>query len=73
MGPAEDGGYWLVGLNRRRAAPNLFRGVRWSTKHALADTLKTLPASFYVGMLERLADVDEAKDLSLMGPAAAAR
>ncbi|WP_375205500.1 TIGR04282 family arsenosugar biosynthesis glycosyltransferase [Hyphococcus sp.] len=73
LGPAEDGGYWLVGLNRRRAAPNLFRGVRWSTKHALADTLKTLPASFHVRMLERLADVDEARDMSLMGPAAAAR
>ncbi len=72
FGPAEDGGYWLVGLNRRRAAPELFEGVRWSTKHALADTLKTLPSCFEVRMLEMLADVDEAKDLSLIGPAAAA-
>ena len=67
FGPAEDGGYWLVGLNGRRAAPRLFEGVRWSTKHALADTLKTLPASFEVAMLERLRDVDEAKDLEAMG------
>ncbi|WP_428410102.1 TIGR04282 family arsenosugar biosynthesis glycosyltransferase [Hyphococcus sp.] len=72
FGPAEDGGYWLVGLNRRCAAPDLFKAVRWSTKHALADTLKTLPSSFEMRMLETLADVDEAKDLSLMGPAAAA-
>lgn len=73
FGPAEDGGFWLIGLNRRRTAPDLFNGVRWSTKHALADTLKTLPASFHLRMLERLADVDEAGDMPLIGPAAAAR
>lgn len=72
FGPAEDGGYWLVGWNRRRAAPDLFKGVRWSTKHALKDTLKTLPSSFDVRMLETLADVDEAKDLAILGAAASA-
>ncbi|WP_375203565.1 TIGR04282 family arsenosugar biosynthesis glycosyltransferase [Hyphococcus sp.] len=72
FGPAEDGGYWLVGLNRRRAAPELFKGVRWSTKHALKDTVQTLPPDFDVRMIETLADVDEAKDLAVIGPAAAA-
>ncbi|MFC2954145.1 TIGR04282 family arsenosugar biosynthesis glycosyltransferase [Marinicaulis aureus] len=72
FGPAVDGGYWLVGLNRRRAAPDLFNGVRWSTKYALKDTLKTLPSSFAVRMLETLADVDEVKDLSIIGAAASA-
>lgn len=67
FGPAADGGYWLIGLNGRRAAPDLFEGVRWSTKHALQDTLKTLPKSFDVAMLERLRDVDEAADLEAMG------
>ena len=65
FGPAEDGGYWLIGLARRRSAPRLFDGVRWSTKHALADTLKTLPEKFDVRMLETLRDIDEAKDLHL--------
>ncbi len=73
FGPAEDGGYWLVGLNRRRASPDLFNKVRWSTKHALEDTLKTLPASFDVARLETLRDVDEAADLAALGPAAASR
>lgn len=73
FGPAEDGGYWLIGLSRKRAAPDLFDGVRWSTKHALADTLKTLPQDFDLRMLERLHDIDEAADLSLVGPAAKAR
>ena len=72
FGPAVDGGYWLVGLNRRRAAPDLFNGVRWSSRHALKDTLKTLPADFEVRMLETLADVDEAKDLTIIGAAASA-
>ena len=72
FGPAADGGYWLIGLNRKRAAPDLFNGVRWSTKHALKDTVQTLPAHFDVRMLEVLADVDEARDLALIGAAASA-
>jgi hypothetical protein len=72
FGPAEDGGYWLIGLARKNPAPDLFDGVRWSTKHALADTLKSLPQRFDVRMLETLRDVDEARDLATIGPAAAA-
>ena len=39
FGPATDGGYWLVGVRRRPRVLRPFRGVRWSTQHALADTL----------------------------------
>ncbi len=67
FGPAADGGYWLIGLARRRAAPGLFAGVRWSTASALDDTLKTLPATFKTAMLETLADIDEARDLVHLG------
>jgi len=73
FGPAHDGGYWLIGLAGRKRAPGLFAGVRWSSEHALADTLKTLPADFSVAMLETLQDIDEAKDLSVFGPMSAAR
>src|SRR5580692_7600073 len=38
FGPAEDGGYWLVGMSPRRPV-HPFARVRWSTSHALADTL----------------------------------
>lgn len=72
FGPAEDGGYWLIGLARRRAAPGLFNGVRWSTKHALADTVESLPSSFRIQYLERLRDIDTAHDLSAMGSRATA-
>lgn len=64
LGPATDGGYYLVGLARgRRAAPaGIFRRVRWSGPHALSDTLWTLRGS-RVMFIEALADVDDAADL----------
>lgn len=63
FGPAPDGGYWLIGMARRRRIPTtLFKGVRWSTEHALADTLASLPG-MRVGRLRALNDVDEVSDL----------
>ena len=62
FGPAADGGYWLVGLARRPRIPRLFSGVRWSTRHALADTLAHA-GDLDVELLETLADIDTAADL----------
>lgn len=59
FGPAVDGGYWLVGLKRRPVVPPLFRRVRWSSEHALADTLAGLPKGFRIAFLETLEDVDD--------------
>lgn len=73
FGPANDGGYWLIGLARRRAAPDLFNGVRWSTKNAFDDTLASLPDHFSVAHLETLRDIDEAADLSALGSHATTR
>lgn len=63
-GPAEDGGYWLIGLKRvpRRAPAGLFSGVRWSTATALADTERSL-AGLRIARVDRLRDVDRAADL----------
>lgn len=58
FGPAEDGGFWLTGLSRRRPLPDPFAGARWSTPHALADCLANLPQA-RVALADRLADVDE--------------
>ena len=61
LGPATDGGYWLVGLRRRPRVPwRLFAGVRWSSEHALADTRAGLPGEMSVALLETLEDVDDA-------------
>ena len=66
FGPADDGGYWLIGLARRRPALRLFEGVRWSTEHALADTAASLPSGFQVHYLRTLTDVDDADALRRM-------
>lgn len=61
FGPAADGGYWLVGFRRRPRLPRpLFPRVRWSSPHALADTLAGLPRDMRVACLETLEDVDDA-------------
>jgi rSAM/selenodomain-associated transferase 1 len=60
LGPAEDGGYWLIGLRRSRPLPaGLFAGVRWSSAQALADTRASFPRRFSIALLETLEDVDD--------------
>jgi glycosyltransferase A (GT-A) superfamily protein (DUF2064 family) len=58
FGPATDGGYWLVGL---RGRPPPFDRVRWSTRHALADTLGNLHGA-RVALLAPLDDIDTPED-----------
>lgn len=63
LGPAPDGGFWLIGLRRVRAIPSsLFANVRWSTEHALSDTEATLP-DHRIAHVATLKDVDTAADL----------
>jgi glycosyltransferase A (GT-A) superfamily protein (DUF2064 family) len=59
FGPAVDGGFWLVGARRRPRLPMLFARVRWSTSHALADTLAGLPRGVTVGFVDTLEDIDD--------------
>jgi rSAM/selenodomain-associated transferase 1 len=59
FGPAEDGGFWLVGIRRGRCPAGLFRDVHWSSPHTLADTLRTIRAS-KVALAATLSDVDDA-------------
>ncbi|MGE9271042.1 MAG: TIGR04282 family arsenosugar biosynthesis glycosyltransferase [Verrucomicrobiales bacterium] len=62
FGPAEDGGYYLVGLNRR--IEGLFDGVDWGTDRVLAQSLAKAPDA---GLLARLSDVDVEDDLKKTG------
>ncbi len=61
FGPAIDGGFWLVGLGPRRPA-RPFAKARWSTAHALADTVANFPGR-RIALLRTLRDVDSAADL----------
>ncbi|MEJ0017773.1 MAG: TIGR04282 family arsenosugar biosynthesis glycosyltransferase [Acetobacteraceae bacterium] len=65
FGPAADGGYWLVAMSPRRPA-RPFAAVRWSTRHALADTLANF-ADRRVALLRTLRDVDTAADWRQVG------
>lgn len=57
LGPATDGGYWLVGL--RSHQPALFESIDWSTERVLAQTLRRadeLRLSYK--LLQEYADID---------------
>lgn len=62
LGPARDGGYWLLGM--REMVPGVFDGIAWSTSEVLAATLERLRAAgCEPALLETLGDVDRAADL----------
>lgn len=64
FGPARDGGYWLVGLKRTTPPPaTLFTSVRWSTEHALSDSIATLPG-YRITTVATLSDIDTVDDLA---------
>ena len=59
FGPSDDGGYWLIGAAQGARVGNLFADVRWSTEHALADTLANVRPGVRVATLETLSDIDD--------------
>ncbi|HSD92391.1 MAG TPA: TIGR04282 family arsenosugar biosynthesis glycosyltransferase [Methyloceanibacter sp.] len=62
FGQASDGGYWLVGMKRVPKVPKPFANVRWSSPHALADTLANLQGN-RIAYAATLSDVDTGSDL----------
>lgn len=65
IGPATDGGYYLIGL--RREVPELFADMPWGTEHVLRRTLDAATAhGLTVSMLTTLADVDRPEDMDVV-------
>jgi hypothetical protein len=63
LGPAEDGGYWLIGLSR--CDPTLFSGIAWSTPTVLDATRERLHAlGWRWSELAMRWDVDRPEDLA---------
>jgi rSAM/selenodomain-associated transferase 1 len=61
VGPAEDGGYGLIGL--RSAVPELFNGLPWGGGDVLEETLRRAAGlGLSVRLLDRIWDVDSAAD-----------
>lgn len=65
IGPAQDGGYYLIGL--RTDVPVIFQNVAWGTEDVLRQTLETAERlGLSVCMLTTLADVDRPADLQVL-------
>ena len=61
LGPACDGGYWLIGLRAPRS--ELFEGIPWSTPQVYAETeLRARRAGLSICKLRELSDVDTLED-----------
>ena len=72
LGPAEDGGYYLIGLPA--PADDLFDAMPWGTDQVLAETLARLDARRIAPvLLPELADLDRPEDLARWPHLAAAR
>jgi len=66
LGPAKDGGYYLIGL--ARPAPELFRDQPWGENSLLTRTLiRAKRLGLSLQLLEELADVDRPEDLDHLG------
>jgi len=61
LGPATDGGYWLIGLKTR--APEIFDDLDWGTSRVLAQTVASLERTGRsYKLLRTLTDVDTEKE-----------
>ena len=61
VGPATDGGYYLIGMNRR--ADYLFEGITWSTSQVLSETLNVASQhGLTTTLLYELDDIDTQED-----------
>ena len=60
--------YRDAGLPDPATRPELFEGVRWSSRFALSDTLGGLPRGVTVGFVERLEDVDDGQAFRRLAP-----
>jgi rSAM/selenodomain-associated transferase 2/rSAM/selenodomain-associated transferase 1 len=62
LGPAADGGYYLIGMNRPDV--RFFLGIDWGTERVLSQTMnRCRELGVSVGLLPKLTDIDEAENL----------
>lgn len=68
IGPARDGGYYLIGL--ASSIPGIFENIPWSTSLVCQNTIQYLTHwEWDYHLLPRLEDLDEAKNLKACLPA----
>lgn len=68
MGPADDGGYWTLGVHER--CPWLLEGMPWSTPVVASETrARALARGVVLAELPTVTDVDDAASLGRARPA----
>jgi glycosyltransferase A (GT-A) superfamily protein (DUF2064 family) len=64
IGPANDGGYYLIGFRKNSFEPGVFREMTWSTDTVYRETRERfLRRSLMVHVLPHCTDVDTVGDL----------
>jgi glycosyltransferase A (GT-A) superfamily protein (DUF2064 family) len=64
IGPAKDGGYYMIGFKKKEFLPEVFKGIKWSTPSVFANTMKVFKTNGYrVGFSPELSDIDTAEDI----------
>lgn len=64
LGPANDGGYYLIGLKKN--IPQLFENMKWGSDQVLEQTRRTAKSiNVSTKLLPVLSDVDRPEDLSV--------
>lgn len=67
LGPATDGGLYLIGLNQQRRAWPIFDDIDWSTSRVLDQVMRRLvELEARVEVLPPWYDIDEPNDLSFL-------
>jgi hypothetical protein len=69
IGPAYDGGYYLIGFKDKTFCPQVFEGIAWGTQTVFSETMKKLKRfKRLVHTLPCQRDIDIAEDLKRLYP-----
>jgi len=64
LGPASDGGYYLIGCRAASYEPEIFQGIEWGTSSVLASTIARIAATGRtMALLPERYDLDTTQDL----------
>ena len=59
LGPAEDGGFWLIGIANKKKLKFIFNNVNWDIDNTLAQLKYNLTKNnISIGYIETLKDID---------------